>query len=102
MKTDNPYGDDAGTRVGRPDTPKRDNLDGNPDGNLHGNSDGDLHGSGDGGDLGAGKESTGGLSKHGNPAQDERPGSVPPERSAESDSSYGGNKGGPKQPGDRR
>ena len=94
MKNDNPYGDDAGTRVGKPDTPKRDNT--------AGNLDGDLKGAGDGGNLGAGKEATGGLSQHGNPDDAEHPGSVPPERSEESDSSYGGNKGSPKQPGDRR
>ena len=52
MATDDPYGDGGGARVGKPDTPKRDNL----------------RGGGDGGNLGAGKESTGGISEHGNPA----------------------------------
>ncbi|MDQ6738170.1 MAG: hypothetical protein M3Z30_10790 [Gemmatimonadota bacterium] len=93
MKNDNPYGDDAGTRVGKPDTPKRDN----PEGNL----DGDLQGAGDGGNLGAGKEATGGLSQHGNPGG-ERPSSVPPERNEESDSGYGGKKGGSNKSGDQR
>jgi hypothetical protein len=66
----NPYGDDGGTRVGKPDTPKRDNLEGG----------------GDGGNLGAGKESTGDISKYGNPGGAEHPAPKPPGRQPGKDS----------------
>jgi hypothetical protein len=85
MKDDNPYGDDGGARVGKPDTPKRDNLEGG----------------GDGGDLGAGKESTGGVAKHGNPDTAPPPRSKPIDREQRDDPGYGGNRGGPKPGSDR-
>jgi hypothetical protein len=79
-KKNNPYGDDGGTRVGKPDTPERDNLEGG----------------GDGGNLGAGKESTGGLSERGNPADAAHPRADPPKRTEDRGSGYGGTHGGPK------
>ncbi len=92
MKNSNPYGDDAGTRVGKPDTPERDNLKG-----------GDaLKGGNDGGDLGAGKEATGGLSQHGNPDSAEKPSSLPRERKEEHGSGYGGELDTPKTSSDQR
>lgn len=81
MATDDPYGDGGGARVGKPDTPKRDNL----------------RGGGDGGNLGAGKESTGGISEHGNPADTaDHAGSEPPRRKEDKGSGYGGDRGKPK------
>lgn len=91
MKNENPYGDDAGTRIGRPDTPQRDNVTG-----------GNLEGGGDGGDLGAGKEATGGMSQHGNPNQADKPSSVPKERNEEHESGYGGDHDNPKSSSDTR
>ncbi len=76
----NPYGDGGGTRVGTPDTPKRDNTDGG----------------GDGGNLGAGKESTGGLSERGNPADATHQPAESPRRKADKGSGYGGTRGDPK------
>jgi hypothetical protein len=76
----NPYGDDGGTRVGKPGTPKRDNT----------------RGGGDGGNLGAGKESTGGLSERGNPADAANPAAASPRRKEDKGSGYGGTRGGPK------
>lgn len=46
-KKNNPYGDDGGARVGKPDTPQRDNKGKGP--------------------LGAGMEPTGGVEKKGKP-----------------------------------
>lgn len=86
MATNNPYGDDGGTRVGKPDTPQRDNLEGG----------------GDGGNLGAGKESTGGMSKHGNPDTVAPPQSEPTNHDGEHDSGYGGNRGDAKSSSDNR
>ncbi|MDQ2889251.1 MAG: hypothetical protein M3R65_01685 [Gemmatimonadota bacterium] len=86
MEKDNPFGDNGGTRVGKPDTPQRDNVNHGP-----------LEGGGDGGNLGAGKESTGGLSQHGNPDTDDGPSSVPRERKEEHKSNYGGDRGEPKK-----
>ncbi|MEO7040679.1 MAG: hypothetical protein ABI035_00285 [Gemmatimonadaceae bacterium] len=45
MKKDDPYGDGGGARVGKPETPQRDNK--------------------GKGSLGAGKEATGGIAKDG-------------------------------------
>jgi len=75
----NPYGDDGGTRVGKPGAPKRDNT----------------GGGGDGGNLGAGKESTGGRSERGNPADAVGP-AESPRRKEDKGSGYGGTRGGPK------
>ena len=91
MKNSSPYGDDGGARVGKPDTPERDNL-----------KDDALKGGNDGGDLGAGKEATGGLSKHGNPGSADNSGTVPVERKEEHDSGYGGKQGVPRTSSDQR
>jgi hypothetical protein len=74
MTRNNPYGDEGGARVGKPDTPKRDNL----------------QGGGDGGNLGAGKESTGDISKYGNPGGAEHPAPEPPGRKEGRNSGGGG------------
>jgi len=84
MATDNPYGDDGGARVGKPDTPKRDNL----------------RGGGDGGNLGAGKESTGGVSEHGTPPEGDGKAGSAPRRKEDRGSGYGGSQGVPKRGSD--
>jgi hypothetical protein len=87
MPESNPYGDDAGTRVGKPDRPERE---------------GD-HGGGDGGNLGAGKEASRGIAKGG---KGEKPGHASSDdlkdRGVDKGSGYGGNKGGPKTSSDQR
>ena len=88
MKKDNPYGDDAGTRVGKPDSPKRENIAG-------------ARGAGN---SGAGKESTGGVPKHGNPGSSGSPSPSRPlkDEGPDNGSGYGGNKGSPKTSRDER
>ena len=78
-KKNDPYGDEGGTRVGKPDTPERANT-----------------GGGDGGNLGAGKESTGGLSERGNPADTKHAPGESPRRNEDKGSGYGGARGLPK------
>lgn len=85
MTKNNPYGDDGGTRVGKPDTPKRDNP----------------GGGGDGGNLGAGKESTGGVSERGNPPSGDEQAGSKPRRKEDKGSGYGGSKGDPKRSADQ-
>jgi hypothetical protein len=78
MSKNNPYGDDGGTRVGRPDTPKRDNL------------------------TESGNEAARGIhdaNKKGSPA---RPGSEPlKERENQHKSGYGGENGKPRRSSDQ-
>ena len=76
---DNPYGDDAGTRVGRPSTPNRDNTSGNAPTEGGDEAARGIHG-----------DNAGGV--------DGRPGSEPlVERETEHDSGYGGRGGAPKR-----
>lgn len=88
MKKDNPYGDDAGTQVGKPDTPKRANM----------------AGAKGAGDSGAGKESTGGVAKVGKAGSaSSRPDSSPlKDEGIDEGSGYGGNQGSPKTSRDQR
>lgn len=92
MKKNDPYGDGGGARVGKPDTPQRDNK--------------------GKGSLGAGKESTGGIAKEGSGEIDEKRSATAPAKAANAEraqdhspdkgSGYGGNKGGPKTSSDKR
>jgi hypothetical protein len=95
MAKDNPYGDDGGTRVGKPDRPERDNKQGNEQGNEQGN--------GDGGNLGSGKEAVRGLTsdKKGGESDSVSSGDLK-DRDTEKGSGYGGNMGGPKSSSDKR
>lgn len=85
MKKNNPYGDDAGTRVGKPCTPKRGNM------------------AGAAGNTGAGKESTGGVAKDGKgqSSTGKKSGSLK-DQGVDKGSGYGGNKGEPKTSRDQR
>lgn len=75
---DNPYGDNAGTRVGRPSRPERKNIEGNDDTAL-------------GGEAARGIE---GANEDGDP---DRPGSEPlRERQQEHEPGYGGKGGEPR------
>ncbi len=87
MKKSNPYGDDAGTRVGKPDTPKRANKAGSANGNT-----------------GAGKEMNGGVAKDGTPDSSGKAGARPltDQDVDQGESGYGGNMGGPKTSRDKR
>lgn len=86
MSTKNPYGDDAGTRVGRPSTPDRKNR------------------------IGAGAEAATGIHSDQDDQADgttdgtrERPGSEPLEhRDREHDPGYGGKGGAPKSSSEER
>jgi hypothetical protein len=89
MTKKNPYGDDAGTRVGKPDTPKRANMAGaGPDKD---------------GNTGAGKESTGGVPMDGKaePSKGRKSGSLE-DQGVDKESGYGGSKGNPKTSRDQR
>jgi hypothetical protein len=71
MKKDDPYGDGGGARVGKPDTPQRDNM--------------------GQGSLGAGKESTGGIAKEGSGKTNvDRSATAPAKRERASDKRQGG------------
>jgi hypothetical protein len=87
MKEDNPYGDDGGTRVGKPDTPKRDNK----------------RGGGDGGGTGAGKEASRGMTNDGKGGKPGSPNSGGlQDHGVDKGSGYGGAMGGPKTSSDNR
>jgi len=112
MSKDNPFGDEGGARVGRPDTPKRDNL--KPDNaksdTVQGNDVkphdiGDGHG---GITTGAGAEAARGIldtndsdaNDSGSPAE---PGSQPlADRANEHEPGYGGKGGEPRTSSDQR
>ena len=86
MKTENPYGDDAGTRVGHPDAPQR----------------ASKQGDGDEGGTEAGNEAARGIHER-NKGGGDRPGSEPlKDRGTEHESGYGGKGGDPKQSSDKR
>lgn len=98
MAKDNPYGDDAGTRVGKPDTPKRDNVSGQDD------QDG-----GDGSSTNSGNEAARGIHSSGakKPGESAKPGSRPgseplEERDNDHTSGYGGEGGAPRTSSDQR
>jgi hypothetical protein len=81
MEKGNPYGDDAGTRVGKPDVPKRANM----------------AGAGNGGKTGSGKESTGGVARDGRPDSPRRPRSESlKNEGVDTGSGYGGDHDSPK------
>lgn len=84
MAEDNPYGDDQGTRVGRPDTPKRDNVSDESGGTT----------------TGAGAEAARGIheaNEKGSTDSNARPGSEPlDDRKNEHEPSYGGKMGEPR------
>jgi hypothetical protein len=94
MKDDNPYGDDGGTRVGKPDTPDRANA----------------QGGGDGGNTGAGKEAVRGLTNDkkgtkgakGDSSDDSVSSGELKDRDTDASSGYGGAMGGPKTSSDKR
>ena len=87
MTKDNPFGDDQGTRVGRPDTPKRDN---------------DADDSGNEG-TSAGNEAARGIHEQNRKGSPSRPGSEPlEERETEHKSGYGGEGGQPRPSSDQR
>ena len=87
MNSDNPYGDDGGARVGKPDTPKRDNL----------------KGGNDGGNTGAGKEAVRGKPNDATDASSSgvRSGQLE-DHGPEKESGYGGSMGEPKTSSDQR
>lgn len=90
MSKDNPFGDDGGDRVGRPDTPKRDNV---------GDGDGDKT-------TGAGTEAVRGIvnknKKGSTTPSTTKPGSEPlEERGNEHKSGYGGEGGQPRTSSDQ-
>ncbi|HEV2641409.1 MAG TPA: hypothetical protein VGT98_01820 [Candidatus Elarobacter sp.] len=90
MKKDNPYGDDAGTRVGRPDTPKRDNAD-----------DDGKSGTGAGSEAARGIQR--GIHEQNRKGSGKKPGSEPlQERETEHESGYGGEGGTPRTSSDQR
>lgn len=89
-----PYGDDQGTRVGRPSTPDRDNVDPSGKSGARGEQ---------GKSTGAGNEAAAGI--HGTNAggSGSRPGSEPlDERETEHKSGYGGEAGKPRTSSDQR
>jgi hypothetical protein len=87
MRDDNPFGDDQGTRVGRPDTPKRDN---------------DADDSGQTG-TGAGNEAARGIHERNRKGSPQRPGSEPlRDRDSEHEPGYGGEGGSPRTSSDQR
>ncbi len=90
MSKDDPFGDDAGTRVGHPDTPKRDNVS-------------DENG---GITTGSGAEAARGIhevNKKGSTGSNPKPGSEPlDERENEHKPGYGGEGGKPRTSSDQR
>ncbi len=87
-KNDNPFGDNAGTRVGRPATPQRDNE--------HDNQ-------ADGTTTGAGQEAARSTQRTDNKSNNGRPGSEPiHDRSTPAKSGYGGEGGAPRKSADQK
>lgn len=93
-----PYGDDQGTRVGRPSTPHRDND--RDDAESSGNSGArGEHGM----TTGAGKEAAAGIHGANDGGSGSRPGSEPlDDRETEHKPGYGGEGGAPRTSSDQR
>ena len=82
MTNDNPYGDNAGTRVGHPDAPQR----------------ASKQGDGDAGSTESGNEAARGIEEKNKGGRSDRAGSEPlKDRGNEHESGYGGKGGDPKQ-----
>lgn len=89
-----PYGDDQGTRVGKPSTPDRDNVE--PSGKKGARGE-------QGGATGAGNEAAAGIHGTNDGGSGKRPGSEPlDERKNEHKSGYGGEGGSPRTSSDQR
>ncbi len=89
MSKDNPFGDGGGARVGRPDTPKRDNVSDENGGTT----------------TGSGAEAARGIhetNKKGSAEPNSRPGSEPlDDRDAQHKPGYGGEGGKPRTSSDQ-
>jgi len=93
-----PYGDDQGTRVGKPSTPDRDNTRDNAEPSRKSGTRGEQ-----GGATGAGNEAAAGIHGKNDGGNAKRPGSEPlDERKNEHKSGYGGEGGAPRTSSDQR
>ena len=93
-RRDDPFGDDQGTRVGRPSTPQRDNVE--PSGKAGPKAE-------QGKSTGAGNEAAAGIHATNKGGSTVRPVSEPlEERDAEHKSGYGGEGGEPRTSSDQR
>lgn len=97
MKNDDPFGDGGGARIGKPDTPDRDNVTSNDQGGDQGDD------QGDGAKNGSGSEASRGIREDNDGGSPRRPGSEPlKDRGAEHESGYGGKGGTPRKSSDQR
>lgn len=79
MKKNDPYGDGGGARIGKPDTPQRDNM--------------------GQGSLGSSKEASGGIAREGSGKVDEDRSDTPPAKAARAARKAGQEHGTKKEPG---